>query len=180
MKLYGEQIPIEMQILSAKNKKYIKNFFCNNASIDNYFRNDAVRDKSSVTYIFIDTKNKTIVACVTIACSAIFTDTDRADVFSTILSAMEIKYFAVDESYKHIPYVKGSNLTLSHYIFSYMLEYMKELSHNSIGASKVVLYSVPQAVNFYEKCKFKEFGDTMYGDEGYYVEGCLPMYYDLN
>jgi len=23
-------------------------------------------------------------------------------------------------------------------------------------------------------------GDAMYGDEGYYVEGCLPMYYDLN
>ena len=118
--------------------------------------------------------------CLTIACSAIFTDTDKKDVFSTILSAMEIKYFAVDESYKHIPYVKGSSLTLSHYIFSYMLEYMKEISHNSIGASKIVLYSVPQAINFYKRCKFKEFGEAMYGDEGYFVEGCLPMYYDLN
>lgn len=180
MRTYGEQIPIEMQILSPKNQKYTKNFFCNNISIDSYYRMEAAKDSSSVTYLFINTNDNSIIACVTIACSAIFTDTDEEDVFSTILSAMEIKYFAVNESYKHIPYVKGSNLTLSHYIFSYMLEYMRKISHNKIGASKIVLYSVPQAINFYKKCKFKEFGDTMYGDEGYYVEGCLPMYYDLN
>lgn len=180
MKTYGEQISIEMKILSFKNRKYIKKFFCGNTSIDDYYRNNAINDNSSVTYLFTNTLDNSIIACVTIACSAIFTDTDEEDVFSTILSAMEIKYFAVDEAYKHIPYVKGSSLTLSHYIFSYMLEYMKEISHNNIGASKIVLYSVPQAINFYKRCKFKEFGNTMYGDEGYYVEGCLPMYYDLN
>jgi hypothetical protein len=180
MCIYGEQIPIEMKILSLKNRKYIKDFFCDNISIDDYYRNKAAVDNSSVTYLFINTSDNSTIACVTIACSAIFTDTDEQDVFSTILSAMEIKYFAVDESYKHIPYVKGSNLTLSHYIFSYMLEYMREISHDKIGASKIVLYSVPQAINFYKRCKFKEFGDTMYGDEGYYVKGCLPMYYDLN
>ncbi len=180
MKIYGEQIPIEMKILSIENQKYTKNFFCDNPSIDAYYRNEASKDNSAVTYLFINAKDNSIISCVTIACSAIFTDTDEEDVFSTILSAMEIKYFAVDETYKHIPYIKGSSLTLSHYIFSYMLEYMKEMSHNNIGASKIVLYSVPQAINFYKRCKFKEFGDTMYGDEGYYVEGCLPMYYDLN
>ncbi len=180
MKTYGEQIPIEMQILSQENKKLVRNFFCGNSSIDDYYRKRAAKDNSTVTYLFINANDQSIIACVTIACSAIFTDTDEEDVFSTILSAMEIKYFAVDESYKHIPYVKGSSLTLSHYIFSYMLEYMREMSHDRIGASKIVLYSVPQAINFYKRCKFKEFGDTMYGDEGYYVEGCMPMYYDLN
>lgn len=133
-----------------------------------------------MTYLFINTEDNSIIACITIACSVIFTDTDEKDVFSTILSAMEIKYFAVDDAYKHMPYEKDGSLTLSYYIFSYMLEYMRELSHNKIGASKIVLYSVPQAINFYKKCNFKEFGDTMYGDEGYYVEGCMPMYYDLN
>ena len=180
MKIYGEQIPVEMIILSPENRKYTRNFFCNNPSIDNYYRKKAVKDNSSVTYLFVNSNNNSVIACVTIACSAIFTDTDEKNVFSTILSAMEIKYFAVNEIYQHIPYVKGSSLTLSHYIFSYMLEYMREISHNNIGASKIVLYSVPQAVNFYKRCKFKEFGDTMYGDEGYYVDGCLPMYYDLN
>lgn len=179
MDTYGEQIPIEMQILSSRNRQYIKSFFCGNSTIDGYFRNDAAEDDTTVTYIFIDTKNDSVIACVTIACSAIFTDTGEAN-FSTILSAMEIKYFAVAESYKHIPYVKGSTLTLSHYIFSYMLEYMRDISHHNIGASKIVLYSVPQAINFYKRCKFKEFGESMYGDEGYFVRGCLPMYYDLN
>lgn len=49
-----------------------------------------------------------------------------------------------------------------------------------IGAAKIVLYAVPQAISFYKRHGFKEFGDTMYGDEGYYVEGCKPMYLDLN
>jgi len=25
-----------------------------------------------------------------------------------------------------------------------------------------------------------EFGDTMYGDKGTFVDGCVPMYFDLN
>ena len=77
MKLYGEQISIEMQILSSKNQKYIRKFFCDNASIDDYYRRKAVKDNSSVTYLFINAKNHSIIACVTIACSAIFTDTDE-------------------------------------------------------------------------------------------------------
>lgn len=180
MKIYGEQIQIDMQILSLKNQKYTKKFFCGNKAIDKYYRKEAAADSTSVTYLFIDTDHDQVISCMTIACSAIFTDTDKRDTFSTILSAMEIKYFAVDESYKHIPYVKGSSLSLSHYIFRYMLEYMRDISHNHIGASKVVLYSVPTAINFYRKNDFKEFGNTMYGDEGYFVDGCLPMYYDLN
>ncbi|MCD8048094.1 MAG: hypothetical protein LUG52_00535 [Clostridia bacterium] len=180
MKSYGEQIPIEVQILSVQNQKYVETFFCGNSSIDDYYRIEAAEDNTSVTYLFIDTENDRIISCITIACSAIFTDTDRVDTFSTILSAMEIKYFAVDEAYKHIPYTKNDRMTLSHYIFRYMLNYMNDISHDCIGASKIVLYSVPSAINFYKRNNFKEFGDTMYGDEGYYVDGCLPMYYDLN
>ena len=110
MKIYGEQIPVEMIILSPENRKYTRNFFCNNPSIDNYYRKKAVKDNSSVTYLFVNSNDNSVIACVTIACSAIFTDTDEKNVFSTILSAMEIKYFAVNEIYQHIPYVKGSSL----------------------------------------------------------------------
>lgn len=176
---YGNQIPVKIMLLSPEERKYTQNFFCDNKAIDHYFRNLALHDPSAVTYLFVDSEKDSPIAFVTLACSAIFT-TDYGDQFSTILSAMEILYFAVDESYKHIPYIKGSPLTLSHYILSYMLDQMKEISHTHIGASKVVLYSVPEAVHFYERCDFKEFGDTMFGDEGTFVSGCVPMYYDLN
>ena len=61
-----------------------------------------------------------------------------------------------------------------------MLYYMEEISHTQIGASKIVLYAVPKAIRFYKRHGFKDFGDTMYGDEGYYVEGCKPMFFDMN
>lgn len=178
-KRYGNQIPIRIELLKPENKHYTENFYCDNKVIDRYFRITAPYDETAVTYLFIDIEEDSPIACVTLACSAIFT-TEIADQFSTLQSAMEILYFAVDENYKHIPYIKGSPLTLSHYILSYMLDQMREYSHTVVGASKVVLYSVPSAVHFYERCDFKEFGDTMYGDKGYFVDECIPMYFDLN
>lgn len=180
-KRYGEEIPIEIQILTQENKKYTETFFCDNESIDRYFRCIAPHDATAVTYLFIDTEYDALVACVTLSCSAIFEKADEdIDQFSTILSAMEIKYFAVDETYKHRPYRKNAKLSLSHYLMDYMLVMILRMSHEHVGAAKVVLYSVPEAVSFYRRCDFKEFGNTMYGDQGYYVDGCVPMYFDLN
>lgn len=180
-KRYGEDIPIDVQLLTPQNKAYTQTFFCDNESIDHYFQEIAPYDSTAVTYLFIDTDHDALIACVTIACSAIFQRAqEEEELFSTILSAMEIKYFAVDESYKHLPYKKKSPLSLSYYILVYMLKTMQDLSHDSVGAAKVVLYSVPTAVRFYKRCNFKEFGESMYGDEGAYVDGCVPMYFDLN
>lgn len=176
---YGSQIPVRIELLKPENKHYTESFYCDNSAIDRYFRKTAPYDETAVTYLFIDAKEDAPIACVTLTCSAIFT-TETKDQFSTVQSAMEILYFAVDEDYKHIPYIQGSPLTLSHYILSYMLDQMREYSHTVIGAAKVVLYSVPTAVHFYERCDFKEFGDTMVGDKGYFVNECIPMYFDLN
>lgn len=178
-KRYGSEISVSIVLLKSENRHYTGNFYCDNNEIDKYFREIAPYDETAVTYLFIDTEEDSPIACVTLACSAIFT-TETENQFSTLQSAMEILYFAVDENYKHIPYVKGSPLTLSHYILSYMLDRMREYSHTVIGASKVVLYSVPSAVRFYSRCDFKAFGDAMYGDKGYFVNGCVPMYFDLN
>lgn len=175
----GKDIPMKVLILSPENRKYTKHFFCDNQAIDRYFREEAPFDQTAVTYLFIDDENDRVVACVTLACSAIFS-TETGEQFSTILPAMEILYFAVDEEYKHIPYKENSILTLSHFLLSYMLDRMSDISHEFIGAAKVALYSVPSAVNFYKRCNFVEFGNAMYGDKGYFVEGCIPMYYDLN
>lgn len=176
---YGNNIPIDVKMLTPETRKYTQGFACGNPVIDQYFIETAPTDQAAVTYLFIDSENNLLISCITLACSAIFT-ANCDEQFSTVLSAMEILYFAVDERYKHIPYIKGSSLTLSHYILIYMLDQMQEISHTHIGASKVVLYSVPDAVRFYKRCNFKEFGDTMYGDKGTFVSDCVPMYYDLN
>lgn len=177
----GQDIEIEIKVLNEESKKYAETFKCGNASIDYYFNSEAVNDSTSVTYLYIDKANDKLVACVTLACSAIFTAEESEEQFSTILSAMEIKYLATNEEYQHMPYyVDKRRPSLSDLMFDYMISYMAEISHKVIGAAKIVLYAVPQAVSFYKRHGFKEFGDTMYGDEGYYVEGCKPMYLDLN
>lgn len=178
---YGEQYSVSIQILTEENQKYVEGFSCGNPSIDSYFREEAVNDRTSVTYLFLNNDDDQLIACVTIACSAIFTDNEIEKQFSTILSAMEIKYLATNEQYQHIPYTPAQKSpSLSDCLFDYMLYHMEEISHTQIGASKIVLYAVPQAISFYKRHGFKEFGDAMYGDEGYYVEGCQPMFFDMN
>ena len=177
----GQDIEISIRVLDENTKKYAEDFKCGNENIDYYFNKEAVDDTTSVTYLYIDNATDKLVACITLACSAIFTAEETEEQFSTILSAMEIKYLATNEEYQHMPYYSNkSRPSLSDLMFDYMISYMSEISHEVIGAAKIVLYAVPQAVSFYKRHGFKEFGDTMYGDEGYYVEGCKPMYLDLN
>lgn len=178
---YGEEYSISFQILTAENSGYVSDFHCGNKSLDDYFHNEASTDKTSVTYLFIDNDEKRLMTCVTISCSAIFTDCEPEPQFSTILSAMEVKYLATDEKYQHIPYSSQSKSpSLSDCMFDFMITKMEEISHTKIGASKIVLYAVPRVESFYKRHGFKEFGDTMYGDEGYYLDGCKPMYFDMN
>lgn len=177
---YGQDYSIDIVVLTEHNKHYVEDFYCGNHSIDLYFKKESFSDKTSVTYMFIDKDEDQLIACITVACSAIFTECEEQQ-FSTLLSAMEVKYLAVNEKYQHIPYKENTTRpSLSDYMFDYMIDYLWKLSHDTIGAAKIVLYSVPQAVTFYKRHGFKMFGDTMYGDVGYFVEGCEPMYYDLN
>ena len=48
------------------------------------------------------------------------------------------------------------------------------------GANKIILYSVPDAVKFYERSGFKPFENYMLQSNERYLEGCIPMYFDLN
>lgn len=178
---YGRDYSVSLQVLTAENSQYVSDFHCGNTSIDLYFQEEAPTDRTSVTYLFVDEEDDSLMACVTISCSAIFTDRESDYQFSTLLSAMEVKYLATAEKYQHIPYSPEDGApSLSDIMFDYMLSQMEEISHTKIGASKIVLYSVPTAVSFYKRHGFKEFGDTMYGDEGDYLEGCKPMYFDMN
>ena len=175
---YGQQLPVRVEVLTEQNSHLTRKFFCGNPSIDTYFRCDALDDATAVTYLIVEELNEKLLAALTISCSAIFLS--KKQQFSTLMSAIEVVYFAVDVDYQGMRYRPGDERSLSHYLFSYLIEMMRGISRDHIGAAKLVLYAVPEARNFYERLDFIPLGGDMYGDKGTYVRGCVPMYFDLN
>ena len=175
---YGQEIPVRIEVLNHANERMTRYFFCGNPAIDEYFRCFAADDATAVTYLVIDENNQKLLAALTIACSAIFLS--KKQQFSTLMSAIEVVYFAVDVDYQGLRYRPGDDRSLSHYLFSYLIEMIRGISRDHVGAAKIVLYSVPEAFNFYRRLGFSTFGSTMYGDRGTFVKDCVPMYFDLN
>ena len=175
---YGQQIPVRVEVLSHANERLTPYFFCGNPAIDEYFRNFAADDATAVTYLIIDENNQKLLAALTIACSAIFLS--KKQQFSTLMSAIEVVYFAVDVDYQGMRYRPGDERSLSHYLFSYLIEMMRSLSRDHVGAAKIVLDSVPEAWHFYKRLGFIPFAGGMYGDRGTFVKDCVPMFFDLN
>ena len=175
---YGQEIPVRIEVLAHANERMTRYFFCGNPAIDEYFRCFAADDATAVTYLVIDENNQKLLAALTIACSAIFLS--KKQQFSTLMSAIEVVYFAVDVDYQGLRYRPGDDRSLSHYLFSYLIEMIRGISRDHVGAAKIVLYSVPEAFNFYRRLGFSTFGSTMYGDRGTFVKDCVPMYFDLN
>ena len=175
---YGHEIPVRIEVLSHANERLTRYFFCGNPAIDEYFRNFAADDAAAVTYLVIDENNEKLLAALTIACSAIFLS--KKQQFSTLMSAIEVVYFAVDVDYQGMRYRPGDDRSISHYLFSYLIEMIRSISRDHVGAAKIVLYSVPEATNFYRRLGFTPFRSSMYGDLGTFVKDCVPMYFDLN
>ena len=178
--LFGREIHLQRFVLSKNSRDLLESFSCGNAAIDCFFREQAAFDEARVTYVFINEDNGDIVACVTIECSAIYFQRKGESLFSDFLSAMEIDYFALSEKYRHIKMSKGSKFTLGDIIMRNVLMMLKDISRTTIGAATVVLYSVPDAVTFYRRNNFFFFEEGMTADSWKYVEGCIPMHYDLN
>ena len=175
---YGQEIPVRVEVLTPSNERLTRYFFCGNPAIDDYFRLYAADDAAAVTYLVIDENNDKLLAALTIACSAIFLS--KKQQFSTLMSAIEVVYFAVDVDYQGMRYRPGDERSLSHYLFSYLIEMIRGISRDHVGAAKIVLYSVPEAWTFYRRLGFIPFHSAMYGDRGTFVKDCVPMYFDLN
>lgn len=175
---YGQQIPVRVEVLTEGNRRLTRNFFCGNPAIDDYFQYEALDDATAVTYLVVDERREKLLAAMSISCSAIFLAKKLQ--MSTLMSAIEVVYFAVDVDYQGLRYRPGDERSLSHYLFSYLIEMMRGISRSSVGAAKIVLYSVPEAANFYHRLGFVPFRSSMYGDRGTFVKGCVPMYFDLN
>lgn len=175
---YGQQIPVRIELLTEENARLTRCFYCGNPAIDSYFRQEALDDPTAVTYLVIDELNGKLLSALTLSCSAIFLS--RKQQLSTLMSAIEVVYFAVDVDYQGMRYRPDDKRSLSHYLFSYLIEMMRDISRKNVGAAKIVLYSVREAWHFYARLGFVPFAGEMYGDKGTFVRDCVPMYFNLN
>lgn len=179
--MYGKDVKIKISLLDQDTASYIASFDCDNNNINNYYRYNANNDISSVTHLFIDENMNRLVACATLSTSGItiVPDLFTTDMPTTLIPAYEVKYFAVDKAYQHLKYNEDDSETLSYYIFSYILMYLENIAATQVGATKIVLYSVPKAMHFYERSGFRRLGHNLRGDDGDYVKDCIAMYIDI-
>ncbi|MBP3352114.1 MAG: hypothetical protein J6L65_06890 [Lachnospiraceae bacterium] len=177
---YGNQIDMEFVVLSREHKEIAQRFKCNNEYIDKFVKKIAWKDKGTVTYAVIDNEENRIVTIMTLVASGIYTvHSNNSRRPNIVLPAVEIKNFATDIRYQKIPMTEEEGTTLSKMIFSKYLRDILELSKNTIGINKIVLYSVDQALNFYKCFGFKDFKSYMARSEDYAIKGCTPMYMNV-
>lgn len=153
----------------------------------NTFICDDYANKHPVPYCYVDTDNNKIVAYLSINCSGIIHNSTEDNGFgyqppALLMSAIEIKYFAVDVDYQNLLFCEKSTKyeTLSHEMFMNVIDQLIKLARNRIGAQAIVLYSTPRARNFYLNCGFLGFAQEMKRtqdeDSDVLTDNCYPMY----
>lgn len=176
--LLGKNINIAFEKLNSKNFCFLESFNCGNIQINNYFQKKALNDNDSVTYLYLNKDNNEVITCVSISCSKVDDEDEEKRIHSSI-PAFEIKYFATNNKYHKLKYKENSDLTLSRYIMDQMIYYIYDECATRIGGSKIILYSVKRAENFYKHCHFKNFEPHMKRSEDTFISECIPMYTNL-
>ena len=178
---FGCDYSMSFHKVDKNDSELLSKFKCEYPAIRHFIQNQSVESKKDVSYIFVDDENNQIMAFFAICCTGIsVTDTDsKGNPFLTSIPAIEVDYFAVDEEYRSLKLDERSNRyeTLSRALFLYMLEHIKEISVENVGATHICLYAVPRAVNFYKRCGFEPFEEYMNPDEVPFLNGCIPMFY---
>lgn len=153
-------------------------FNCGNSNINELVVEDC-RSKSTVSYFFIDEEKEQLIAYCSLACSGIMMDVDNESFREprTIISALEIKYFAVDKEYRSLRMSEDSDKydTLSAAIFRYCIKIAYDIANEHAGANELILYSVPPAESFYAHNGLVKFGEGMNKDADCFLKGCIPM-----
>ncbi len=160
----------------------LNEFKCEYDAIREFIQNKSVHSKDDVSYILVDDENNRIMGFCAICCTGItITDINpyNKKPYLTSIPTIEIDYFAVDEEYRGIKYDETSTQyeTLSQSFLIYMIDVIKNISIENVGATHICLYSVPKAKSFYKRCGFEEFETYMNRDEVPFLDGCIPMFY---
>lgn len=177
--IYGQDIKKEIIRFTAEEKDSVKNFNCGNEVINSYLKEKACDDPQTVTFIVKDKNNNMVICYYSLSCSGLVLDHGTGNKI-TIYPAVEIKMFAIDENYQHMPYSDDTEEgNLSDMLFADVIAYIYRFTDEQCGADKITLYSVPDAVNFYSRNGFNEFREFMKPSTSWFLDGCVPMYMDL-
>lgn len=180
---YGKDVQLRAEKCSEEHSKMISDFDCGTDNINHLIHIDSC-SSGTVSYLYVDQATETLVAYASIACTGVVVLEDEFDgddaglePQSSILSAVEIEYFAVHKEYQKLPFAPDldSKETLSYCIFMDVIEQIRHIARNYVGARAVVLYSVPDAIHFYERCGLVRLSDGMKGRKDLFVDGCTPM-----
>lgn len=181
---YGCDYSMSFHKVEINDADLLSRFQCEYPAIRDFIQNKSIESKEDVSYIFVDDENNTIMGFCAIHCTGISvtaTD-DKEREYITSMPAVEIDYFAVDEEYRSLKWDETSTRyeTLSRGFFMYMIEYIKKISTEFVGATHICLYAVPKAVNFYKRCGFECFEEYMNPDEIPFLENCVPMFHEID
>lgn len=176
--LYGEMIalckPVRLSELSAEE---MRSFHCGNDVIDEYFKEHAHKDAQAVTFVIRDKADGSVICCYSLSCSGFVVESHH---HFTIYPAVEIKMFAMDTAYQHVPYSSHQDDgTLSDFLFGSVISRIYEFTEKECGADHIILYAVPKAENFYLKNGFSRFEEFMLQSKSRFLDGCIPMYMSL-
>lgn len=159
--------------LSFKHREIIGKYDCGNESLNNYLKNEALYDYDSVTYIV--SNNNECMLYFSLSCGALYINSSGK--YHSV-PAVEIKKFATDCNYQHY-YTDGlidsfSKTFLDYLIYNIILNFTNDI----YGASRIILYSTPKAVNFYKRSGFINFHDSFLTDDSTYLDGCIPLIFN--
>lgn len=177
---YGEEILYTIDPISPDDEKSLGDFDCGNESINEYLITTRKHEKVGVTYLIKDTVDFDIIGFVTISCSGIRYAPDSK--WAETKPAIMVNYFALRTEYHGLPFSRASEIDkndvflFSDIVLSDVIKMCIEISEQRIGADYIILYSVPEKVNFYKRNLFEDYIQYMNKDYTRYLDGCVPMY----
>lgn len=174
MKQENDAFGFTKKLLTYSEQKYCDDFDCGNEYINNFVRNKAVDDVDSTTFLYVDNNTGKVVCAYTLSCSGIVAELNEK---IYIHPAVEIRIFALSNEYQHKRYDEYN--TYGDIFLADVISSIDYFTENYCGASRIVLYAVPQYKTFYERNSFKTFCDFMKQDESSYNEDCIPMFYNF-
>lgn len=159
--------------ISAIDINLVADFSCGRDALDDKLK-QMREDDEGTTYVLIDHDNNKIIGYCTYTTSGLRLSYEKDTITKP---ATEIKYFAISKDYQHKSYKDDFNF--SDYMICQIIKHLIEISEETISFQYILLYSVPEAVNFYKKNGFFLFKQFMSGDTYNYIDGCIPMFYAL-
>lgn len=188
MSILGKDIYFSIHNLEKEDLKYVKKFKCGNEEIDKFFHENAINDTKVITKVVwrinededkdvkINKSNSDIIAMYSLSCSGMFEEINKE---KYLIPAIEIKHFAMDIKYQDLSYSNDvEDGVFADYILSQVVSQIRKITETEVGADKIMLFSVPNAAEFYGRNFFEE---IIYKDINIlrYLRGCIPMVLDL-